>query len=86
MRRACAHSRRLPLAHPRYGRSLETVPTAGAFQNKNKGDQINIVRLLLDAGADPDKTDPEGEGPPVMIAVNTNDSEVSSTRRVMPSV
>lgn len=51
---------------------------SGAFQNNDD----EIIQLLLDAGADADKTDPEGDNPPVMLAINKNNTEVHTDSQV----
>ncbi|CAM9227153.1 unnamed protein product, partial [Ectocarpus sp. 12 AP-2014] len=44
---------------------------AGAYHN-NDAKIDKIIQLLLDAGADPDTTDPDGQHPPLLLAVHAN--------------
>lgn len=51
---------------------LRAPRTAGAFQNDDDG----IYQLLLDAGADPDVADPDGDFPPLLWALGSRKSKV----------
>ncbi|CAM9119621.1 unnamed protein product, partial [Ectocarpus fasciculatus] len=45
---------------------------AGAYHNNKDAKIDKIIQLLLDAGADPDTTDPDGQHPPLLLAVHAN--------------
>ncbi|CAB1106640.1 unnamed protein product [Ectocarpus sp. CCAP 1310/34] len=45
---------------------------SGAYHNNNDAKIDKIIQLLLDAGADPDTTDPDGQHPPLLLAVHAN--------------
>lgn len=54
--------------------------------------RIRVIRMTRSndcssmRGADPDTTDPEGEGPPVMLSVNNNNPEVGLIQRLCSPV